>query len=1031
MNTDATNVPDHMSHSWHALFSPLREPAQPPEQDPLSVEILLRGTQIGRFVILDRLGSGAMGVVYSAYDPDLDRKIALKLITRGGDEPGSALRTRLLREAQALARLAHPNVVTIHEVHSQDSQAWIAMEYVAGWTLSAWARNECNSWPELLRVLTDVARGVAAAHAAGVVHRDLKPQNVMIDMEGRVRVMDFGLAHGRTISTPSTQVETENSARPESDTSQNVLSARLTQTGATPGTPAYMAPEQWRGQDAGNASDQFAWSVLAWELLYGERPFAGETIEELANNVICGRRRTPPHGRRNSDRAAPDSRRIPGWLRRTVERGLAVDPTQRWPSMAVLVAMLERGQTRARIKTAVLVLTAVAVLGAGVVGYQTWQEARLTAQCTMEGRIEDSWNRDTRLALQNGILATGAAHATMAASRVASYVDAQAEAWTKTRTRVCLNARVHKVWSEDMLDRAVWCLDERRMELEALIAEFSSPSTSTVQIAVEAAASLSRLEPCQDYHRLKMLPELPQQREGVRRVLRTLSRVGALRLAGKYTEGLEEVDSALVRADELDWPPLMAAALSRRGDILERSGSYPEAEAAFKTAYFQAATVGAFEIAADAAGGISWTVGQQQARHEEGFLWSRHEEVMLSILGMGHDNFRRGWLLSNRASIHESAAEYEDAKELYQQACPLFEQSLGFEHPAVATCFHNLAFVHFSVGEYREAIALYERSLAINEITLGLHHPDASANLNNLAQVHMTAGEYSTAVSLYERALAINEEALGSDHPDIGKVLGNLALVHMATGNYSEAQPLFERALVIAENALSPDHTQIATAVNNLGMLHDAIGEYVQAEAYFERALTSAENALGSTHPQTATYLNNLAGARYSMGAFGSAKELYERALSISVGVLGSDHSNTAMFRHNLANVYFATGEYRAARSHYERARDVWQATLGPEHPQVAYPMVGLAKIALEQHLHAEALALAEHALQIRERGNVPPEKLAESCFVLARALWETPISQGGDRNRALALARRAREGFRGVKGKEKDLADVESFLSR
>ncbi|MBK7825056.1 serine/threonine-protein kinase [Nannocystis sp.] len=214
--------------------------------------LLTRGADIGRFTLLGKLGSGGMGVVYAAHDPELDRKVALKVLlpVRDGG-PNAAGRARLLREAQALARLSHPNVVAVHDVGTFEGDVWIAMEFVAGQTLDAWARERPRGWPEVLRVLVDAAQGVAAAHAVGLVHRDLKPENVMIGGDGRVRVMDFGLAHGRALTDASLELAStaaaDGRARPELD----ALAAQLTQLGAVQGTPAYMDPGAVAGPRGG------------------------------------------------------------------------------------------------------------------------------------------------------------------------------------------------------------------------------------------------------------------------------------------------------------------------------------------------------------------------------------------------------------------------------------------------------------------------------------------------------------------------------------------------------------------------------------------------------------------------------------------------------------------------------------------------------------------------------------------------------------------------------------------------------------
>lgn len=263
----------------------------PPIAGPDPPHTLSRGVTIGRYVILGELGAGGMGVVYAAYDPELDRKIAIKLVQPHADAAGTA-RTRLLREAQALAKLAHPNVVTVYDVGQHGDRVWIAMEFVAGSTLRAWAAERTRTWRQLLSVLIDVARGVAAAHVADLVHRDLKPDNVMISDDDRVRVMDFGLAYGRAFNPePQASVSlNETGVRPEFA----AFAAKLTQAGGILGTPPYMAPEQWEGKNVGGATDQFSWSVMAWEILYGERPFVGESPLGLAVEILSGRRRPPP-----------------------------------------------------------------------------------------------------------------------------------------------------------------------------------------------------------------------------------------------------------------------------------------------------------------------------------------------------------------------------------------------------------------------------------------------------------------------------------------------------------------------------------------------------------------------------------------------------------------------------------------------------------------------------------------------------------------------------------------------------------------
>ncbi len=243
--------------------------------------VLERGHTVGRYVIGELLGAGAMGRVYSAWEPELDRRVALKLLV----DPGAGARERIVREAQAMAKLDHPNVVGVHEVGTAAEGVYVAMELVEGQTLRAWA-DPVRPWREVVPVLVEVARGLAAVHSAGVVHRDIKPDNVVVGADGRARLADFGLARAGTTPAPTTTVEPALAAG--------------TPASVVAGTPAYMAPEVLRGGAADRASDQFSLGVLAYEVLAGRRPFAGSTWASLLETI--------------EQREPAQLRGIPAWL---------------------------------------------------------------------------------------------------------------------------------------------------------------------------------------------------------------------------------------------------------------------------------------------------------------------------------------------------------------------------------------------------------------------------------------------------------------------------------------------------------------------------------------------------------------------------------------------------------------------------------------------------------------------------------------------------------------------------------------------
>ncbi|MBZ5712207.1 protein kinase domain-containing protein [Nannocystis pusilla] len=353
----------------------LRTPNDRPGDPAADDEPVVEPRRIGRFALLRRLGAGSMGVVYAAYDPQLDRKVAVKLLKRGDGEPNPRWQDRLLREAQALAKLSHPNVVQIHEVGFHGDEVFVAMEFVTGMTLRTWLSELRRSWQEIVAVFVQAARGLAAAHAADLVHRDVKPDNILVGADGRVRVVDFGLVRFGDDD--------------DDDATDEVPLARAqatrTASGILLGTPAYMSPEQFRGRPADALSDQFSLCVALYEALHGERPFAGETAEEVAQAVVHGQLAPRPE------------RPVPAWLLRLVFRGLAHEPGARWPDLDVLAAELARDHGRPR-RTVALACAGAAALVALVVAVfwaSSWRdrEARARAEALAAGRLraaEDS-----------------------------------------------------------------------------------------------------------------------------------------------------------------------------------------------------------------------------------------------------------------------------------------------------------------------------------------------------------------------------------------------------------------------------------------------------------------------------------------------------------------------------------------------------------------------------------------------------------------------------------------------------------------
>jgi serine/threonine protein kinase len=295
------------------------------------------GELMGRYRIERELGAGAMGLVHAAVDLDLERRVALKVLR--SDAPGPSACERLLREARAMARLAHPNVVTVYDVGATGGRGFVAMELIDGETLAEWLDASARPLAAILDAFLAAGRGLAAAHAAGIVHRDFKPRNVLRGRDGRIAVTDFGLARDIAAASPAVDRASSAAIAPRASSQAH----KLTATGSLLGTPAYMAPEQWRGADITPATDQFAYCVALWEAIAGERPFPADRGNELCAQIARGP-------------TASGARRIPRRIRSALRRGLDLDPMRRWPSM---IALLEQLAPRRRARSGIPIARAV------------------------------------------------------------------------------------------------------------------------------------------------------------------------------------------------------------------------------------------------------------------------------------------------------------------------------------------------------------------------------------------------------------------------------------------------------------------------------------------------------------------------------------------------------------------------------------------------------------------------------------------------------------------------------------------------
>ena len=379
------------------------------------------GAPIGRYLVLDRLGEGGMGVLYTAHDPQLQRVVAIKVLRTRPDRDDSqaAGQQRLLREAQAMAQLSHPNVVPVYDSGPFGEGVFIAMELVRGSTLDHWVKVKPRTWREVLAIFVQAGRGLEAAHAAGLVHRDFKPANVLVGEDGRPRVTDFGLARATRALTVT---EREEPSEAVLRSGPVTLDEPLTQAGAMMGSPGYMAWEQYVGAATSAATDQFSFCVALYEALYGVKPFVAKTLPDLAHLTSLGT--VPP---------APKGSDVPAWLHRILVTGLSPQPGKRHASMTVLLAALSHDPAVTRRRWAVVAAGLTVVCCAlGLAAWSSWRQARACQGA--DALLLGVWDAPVKQRSEASFLATGAPFAKASWQLTRDALDAWASQWVASRT---------------------------------------------------------------------------------------------------------------------------------------------------------------------------------------------------------------------------------------------------------------------------------------------------------------------------------------------------------------------------------------------------------------------------------------------------------------------------------------------------------------------------------------------------------------------------------------------------------------------
>ncbi|MEM7160229.1 MAG: tetratricopeptide repeat protein [Myxococcota bacterium] len=937
-------------HSWGDRLVAIRHDGDPLDRQAVLAQVqqgLFSDAedplQLGRFEVTSRLGAGASGVVYAAYDPKLERKIALKLLRPDGDL-GDGARQRLIREAQALARLSHPHVVSVHDVGDVDDRVFIAMELLEGGTLRQWVDAERRSVESVVAAYIDAGTGLAAAHAAGLVHRDFKPDNVLLDDRGRARVVDFGLAREQIDPGMSVTEAVITAELPHTE-----VVTRLTQTGAMLGTPAYMAPEQMAGRPADARTDQYSFCVSLYEALYGERPFEGDTLPALALAAQKG-----------VVRPASPGRSVPAWIRRAILIGLKPDPAARHRNMNALLACLRR-DPYARLRKwglgGLVLFGAVAATWSAA----TERSAAAVAPCSgVEQHLAGVWDDTRRGEVKAGLLGTGHPRAEEIWTTVSGRLDHFADTWVQARRDVC-EAREGRDESEQLTDRRTWCLERARLTLSAATARFTEADRQTANRALEIVPADAYVDDCGARSVLddgEPPPTAPEERKRLQAVEAEIAELASLRLAGHYSDLLHRSLAQVEEAEALGHAPTLASALFELGAVYGVLGQRPESIEALSRAANEA---------------------------ERGRADRTRAEVNAVMIKR----------LSDIGNFAEARRLLHNTEALFQR---LTRPPVGSEARIAMLWAH----VEWMEGNYARAIEYYDDAIASSDgntdpIVVALH----SEAWGHRGAAALDAGRLDEAIEGIRNALSLRRAIVGDNHPELAPIHANLGAALLKKRDLEGGELQLRKAFAIRELHLGDDHELLAANLSNLGAVVMRKGDVDEALRLFQRSFELMESSLGPNSAELAAPLHNMALAHVRKREFDQAQQRVQQAIDLRFRVLGPEHPRSLDSLYQLGYVQQKAKDYDAARATYERHLKLLQ-----EHrpdapvPQI-YARIGLADIALNQGRPQDAQRLMERARQdLRGGPELAPLRTAV-VFNLAKAIED----RGGSHRRATELA--------------------------
>jgi tetratricopeptide (TPR) repeat protein/predicted Ser/Thr protein kinase len=961
-----------------------------PESAPSTPGSTKVEVRLGRYTVRGLLGRGGMGEVFLAHDPDLDRRVAVKVIRAGTAARSPEARARFQREAQAMARLNHPNVVAVYDVGVTGDTTYVAIEYIDGPNLAEWLRERPRALDDVLDVMVQAGRGLAAAHAAGLVHRDFKPSNVMLGE--RVRVVDFGLARADETQADPLSPTLDLAVDGDASTEESPLEVSLTAEGRVLGTPTYMAPEQRAEQRWGAAADQYSFGVTVYEAVTGRLPGAGE----------------PP-------------RPMPSWLRPAIDRALAPRPEDRFRSMDDLLAALTRARPRTRARVAVgagaALVAGVAAIVVATAGGSDDANACAGAGSGMAG----VWDDERRATVEVRFAAAGTAYSHETWDRTRTSLDAYERAWADASVQACRATRVERRQSEAMLVRQTECLERARAGLVALTRQWMGGLDSAALVAApEAAKSLPTIAACLDTARLERTPP-PRDPEAARTVASLTSEIDRLRalfLASKFPEVSAQLPPIVAAADATGWSPIRAEAHYLAGRAAMAAG-LPEAEAELLAANRHATDAGDDRLAAVALVYLVKYLAGGQGDPERALSLGALAETALSRAG--NDPALRVLALRARTEALVALGRPTEAKESATRARDLALAELGANRVETFDTLVDLAEALQGVGERTEARRLADEGLAGFVSLAGQDHPMIASALSQLSSSAYMYDDYEAAAEYLQRASEIVRRTYGEESMPYATAMHNLASIGFMRGQIVEAEALFRRSLAIRERTLGPEHPLVATSLQGVSGVLQWRGELDEALALLQRALAILTKEYGPDHPDVGRAFSHLGSALASNGKLEEALTYHRRALVVNEGTLGGEHPDTLEAKVHVAETLQELGRCKEAKP-----------ILADVIPALEQAGLGVG-VALEVRAHCElaggdargAVTTSQRAITACEATSPTSPECATMYWVRARALAKL-----GKRAEAIAAAEEAERRSRAAESPE-EADEIRAWIER